>query len=199
MPVRSTQRHNLARRLLNACEGKNALSAFFVISAMESSFFPIPIDVAMIPLGIAQKSRIWLVVLVGAFGSVFGSLVGYLVGSLFYTTLGVWIISFYGLEVIVEEFRELFLQNGAMAIFVAGLSPIPFKIAAMLSGSMRMDIFVFLGLTMFVRFLRFSIMGLAILAFGDHLRKIIEQNFSTFAGILLLTMASGFLITPLLL
>ena len=184
-------------RLMRACEGKNALRAFFVVSALESSFLPVPIDLAMIPIGIAQRSRLWLVVLVGAAGSVLGSTIGYLTGALFYATLGKWIVSLYGLEAETLHLRELFLTNGMLALIVAGLSPLPYKLAALLSGSLGMNLAFFISVTFLVRFLRFTFMGLAIFMFGKHLKHAFQAHFGIVGVILLLTMIGGFLITLL--
>ena len=188
----------LVARAMNACKGANALRAFFVISAMESSFFPIPIDLAMVPIGIAQRSRMWLVVMIGTAGSVFGAALGYLTGALFFATLGQWLIELYGFDSQASHVRQLFLDNGFLAIAVAGLSPIPFKLAAILSGSMGMNLTFFLLATFGVRLLRFSLMGLMVYIFGRPLEKLMQTHFSIFGGLLLLTMVAGFLITPLI-
>jgi len=188
----------LGKRAIAACEGPKALTALFVVSAMESSFFPVPIDMAMIPIGIAQRSRMWLVVLVGTVGSVFGAALGYAVGALLYASIGGWLVSIYGLEAELSDFRYMFLANGGLALLIAALSPIPYKLAAIASGSMGMSLPFFIVATFAVRLIRFSLIGLVVFLFGSRLMVAFESRFGLVGGLLLLTMIGGILITPVL-
>src|SRR5690625_6721598 len=121
-------------RLIALCSGPRAISAFGVLSALESAVLPIPIDAVMIPLLLAQMRKLWTIVLIGTIGSVAGAALGYLVGAIFYETAGRAIIDFYGLSAEFESFRVTYANNGVLAIIVDGISPIPLMLGAILVG-----------------------------------------------------------------
>jgi len=157
--IETPTRPGITQRLMAACEGPNALRAFFGISVLESSFIPLPIDLAMIPLGIAQPQRMPLIVLIGALGSTLGAVIGYIVGAFFMATLGQWLIGLYGYQGDIEAFRALYDAQGWKAVVTAGITPLPFTVATVMSGASGMAFHVFLIAAFGVRLVRFALMG----------------------------------------
>lgn len=188
----------LYARLIGLCSGPRALSAFGVISALESAILPIPIDAVMIPLLLAQMRKLWMIVIIGTIGSVVGAALGYLIGAVFYETAGRAIISFYGLSAEFESFRATYADNGVLAVIVAGITPIPFKLAAILGGvaAMRFDLFLIAAFG--VRLLRFTVVALAVRLVGPSIQTVLEKHgwksFLAIAAVMIL----GFLAIPLL-
>lgn len=197
-PETSQTARGLYARLLGLCAGPRALSAFGVISALESAVLPIPIDAVMIPLLLAQMRKLWTIVLIGTIGSVAGAALGYLIGAVFYETAGRAIIDFYGLSAEFESFRVTYADNGVLAIIIAGISPIPFKLAAILGGvaAMRFDLFL---LTAFgIRLLRFTLVALAVRLIGPSVQTVLERHGWKSMIAVIAVMLLGFLAVPLL-
>ena len=193
------QKRTFMARMLEAWRGPYALPAFFGVSFLESSLLPVPIDLAMIPLTIAQRSRAYLVVLIGTLGSVAGALLGYLIGFAFLETLGRPLIALYGLEASFEEFSTVYMETGWIAVLVAGITPIPFKVAAIISGAAGMNLWVFLGAAIFIRFVRFSLMAGTILLFGKAAASLLDNHSRTVATLAIAATIGGILMVPLLL
>lgn len=188
----------LYARLIALCAGPRALSAFGVLSALESAVLPIPIDAVMIPLLLAQMRKLWTIVLIGTIGSVAGAALGYLIGAVFYETAGRAIIDFYGLSTEFESFRETYANNGVLAVIVGGITPIPFKLAAILGGvaAMRFDLFL---ITAFgVRLVRFALVALAVRLVGPSVQTVLERHGGKSMLAIVVVMLLGFLAIPLL-
>lgn len=183
-------------RLTEACRGPNALRAFFGVSILESSFVPIPIDLAMVPLGIAQPRNLPLIVLIGAVGSTIGAIIGYLIGAFFMATLGQWMIGLYGSSDDIESFRALYEAEGWRAVVVAGITPLPFTVATVLSGASGMAFHVFLAASFGVRLVRFALMGLMIRIFGVGIYRIMKKHTRGFTIVAIIATVLGFLALP---
>src|SRR5690625_3287517 len=185
-------------RLIALCSGPRAMSAFGVISALESAVLPIPIDAVMIPLLLAQMRKLWTIVLVGTIGSVVGAALGYLIGAVFYETAGRAIIDFYGLAEEFESFRVTYADNGVLAIIVAGITPIPFKLAAILGGvaAMRFDLFLLAAFG--IRLLRFALVALAVRLVGPSIQTVLARHGWKSMLAIIAVMLLGFLEIPLL-
>jgi membrane protein YqaA with SNARE-associated domain len=194
-----TPKRTYMTRMLEACRGPYALPAFFGVSFLESSLLPVPIDLAMIPLTLAQRSRAYLVILIGTLGSVAGALLGYIIGFAFLETLGRPLIAFYGLEASFEEFSSVYMETGWIAVLVAGITPIPFKVAAIISGAAGMNLGVFLMAALFIRFVRFSMMAGVVLLFGKAATSLMDNHSRTVSILAILLTIGGIFMVPLLL
>ncbi len=194
-----TEKNRLLERLMLACRGRHALPAFFGISFLESSLLPVPIDLAMVPLGLAQPRRLWLIALVGALGSVAGALLGFMIGALAFDLIGVRVIEAYGMNTQFDAFRAEFAETGWLAVVVAALTPIPFKFGAILAGSLSMPIHIFVGVAFGARLLRFGMMALMIRVFGAGLNLVIKNHSRGFTILAVAATVLGIAITPLIL
>jgi membrane protein YqaA with SNARE-associated domain len=158
------------------------------VSFVESSFFPIPPDAMLIPMGLARPQRAWFYATVCTLTSVAGGVLGYVIGAALYDTIGQWLIQIYGYGEKAEAFREAYRQYGAWIIVLKGLTPIPYKIVTITSGLADYPIIPFILLSFVARGMRFYLVAFLIHRFGDRARKIIEERlefWTVAAGILL--------------
>jgi membrane protein YqaA with SNARE-associated domain len=170
----------------------NALRALGVVSFAESSFFPIPPDVMLIPMVIAQRHRAWLIAAVCTIASVLGAIAGYAIGFFLFETLGMWVIHLYGLEDKVVQFKAFYDEYGLMVILVKGLTPIPFKLITIMSGAMQFDILTFIGACIVTRGFRFFIVAALLRAFGEPIRAFIEKRLTLVFLAFLALLIGGF-------
>jgi membrane protein YqaA with SNARE-associated domain len=158
------------------------------VSFVESSFFPIPPDAMLIPMGLAQPKRAFFFATVCTVTSVAGGVLGYVIGALLYDSVGLWLISLYGYGQKVEAFREAYREWGAWIILIKGLTPIPYKIVTITSGLAAYPIVPFILLSVVARGMRFYAVAFLIYRYGERARKIIEERltlWATLAAILL--------------
>src|SRR5579871_1463469 len=104
------------------------------VAFAESSFFPVPPDIMLIPMALARPDRAWFYATVCTLASVVGGMLGYFIGAELYGSVGAWLIQLYGYGDKVETFREAYAQWGALIILVKGVSPIPYKLVTIASG-----------------------------------------------------------------
>ena len=126
---------------------RHAVPALAAISFAESSFFPIPPDVILVPMALANPPRARYYALVCTIASVLGGLLGYAIGALLYDTVGAWLISAYGYGERMDEFRAAYAEWGALIILIKGLTPIPFKLVTIASGFAGYDLLWFVVLS----------------------------------------------------
>jgi membrane protein YqaA with SNARE-associated domain len=158
------------------------------VSFVESSFFPIPPDAMLIPMGLAQPKRAFFFATVCTITSVAGGVLGYVIGALLYDSVGQWLIGLYGYGAKVEAFREAYRQYGAWIILIKGLTPIPYKIVTITSGLAAYPIVPFILLSIVARGMRFYAVAFLIYRYGERARAIIEERltlWATLAAILL--------------
>jgi len=147
----------------------------------ESSFFPIPPDILLIALAVAIPKRSLYYALVCSAGSVLGGCLGYLIGWQFMVGIGEKIISFYGLTEKVEYIRSLYMQYDALAIGIAGFTPIPYKVFTISAGALSINFSVFVIASLVSRSMRFFLVGWLIYRFGTGIQAFIEKIFQ-YAG-----------------
>src|SRR5262244_1069894 len=156
------------------------------VSFVESSFFPVPPDAMLIPLGLARPDRAFYYATVCTITSVAGGVLGYVIGAALYESVGQWLIQLYGYGAKVEAFREAYRQYGAWIILLKGLTPIPYKIVTITSGLAGYPIVPFILLSFVARGMRFYLVAFLIYRYGERARKIIEERLGfwvTLAGI----------------
>jgi membrane protein YqaA with SNARE-associated domain len=171
-----------------------AVWMLFFFSFVESSFFPIPPDVLLIPLVIANPKKTFKYVSVCTIGSVLGGIFGYLIGAFFMDTIGIKIISFYNAEEYFKYVSYLFNKYGVWAVGVAGLTPIPYKIFTIASGAFNFNLFSFTLTSFIARGLRFAIEGLLLYVYGEKIRIFIEKYFNFLTIVFVLLLVLGYVI-----
>ena len=172
-----------------------ALWALAIIAFVEASIFPIPPDVLMIPLILAQPKRAWLIATVALIASVAGGLLGYAIGAFFYESIGAPILESLGKGDAVLEFNDRFNDFGFWAVLVAGITPFPFKVITILSGWTAMPIGVFITTAIIARALRFYIVAALLWKFGTPIRDFIERRLGlVFVAFIILLLGGFFLV-----
>ena len=179
---------------IDAAHKPYALWILAVVAFAESSFFPVPPDVMLIPMSLARPQRAWLYATVCTAASVLGGILGYAIGALLYDTLGQWLIKVYGYGDNFEAFREAYAQWGAWIILIKGLTPIPFKIVTIASGFAGYNLFYFVVLSLITRGARFFLEAELLRIYGEPIRGFIEERLTLVTTGFLAAIVGGFLI-----
>jgi membrane protein YqaA with SNARE-associated domain len=153
------------------------LAALFVLSFVESSFFPIPPDPLLMALALGAPRRWLLIAAVCTAASVLGGLFGYFIGAFFYDQVGVPVFEWYGIADKVDEVRGSFRDQGAMAVFLAALTPIPYKLITITAGAAGMDIPAFTAWSVLGRGMRFFAVAGLIGWKGEAIAGFVENHF----------------------
>jgi membrane protein YqaA with SNARE-associated domain len=185
---------NLYNKCLNLAAHKSSKYYLAFVSFIESSFFPIPPDVMIVPMVISKKNDFLKIFLIATLFSVLGGIFGYLLGSFFYD-IAMQIMSFYGYEDKVTYLKNsLNHGNGFYAwlgiLFLAGFTPLPYKVFTIVSGLISFNLPVFIFISIVSRGLRFFIISYLSYKFGDLFTKFMNQNGSkwfTIVGILIVS------------
>ncbi|MDR2191269.1 MAG: DedA family protein [Endomicrobium sp.] len=187
----------LMRRLYNWTVGwsdrKSSSYALFAIAFMESSFFPIPPDVLLIPLVAAQPKKWWKKALVCVLGSVCGAFLGYAIGYLFYETAGIAIVNFYDLSEAVKIVGEKYGENAFFTIFAGAFTPIPYKAMTISAGIFKISLFTLFIASVIGRGMRFFMVAGALRIFGVQIKNVIEKYFNILSIIFFVLLVGGFI------
>ena len=175
-----------------------ALWALAVVAFVESSFFPIPPDVIMIPMIIAAPRRAFLIAGVATVASVLGGLFGYYIGYGLFEAVGRPIFEFYGKDAAVAEFSAKFNDYGPWAVLVAGVTPFPFKVITIMSGVTGLSLPVFIISAVVARALRFFIVAALLWKFGEPIRDFIERRLGLMFIVFCVLLFGGFAMIGLL-
>lgn len=146
-----------------------------LISFAESSFFPLPPDLMLIPMILADRAKAWWLASLCTISSVFGGLVGYAIGYFLFETIGEWIIQTYHLENAFSHFQSDFQAWGFWIIVLKGLTPIPFKLVTIASGVAGLNLTQFVAASLIARSFRFFLLAGLLWFFGDWARTFIER------------------------
>jgi membrane protein YqaA with SNARE-associated domain len=176
--------------VIRMSEHPKSLWALAGVSFAESSFFPIPPDLMLIPMIIAQRAKAWLIAGVCTIASVVGGFLGYAIGYFFFETLGKWVIDLYGLQGGFAEFQHQFNEYGLWIILIKGLTPIPYKLVTIASGAAHFDLLTFGLASLVTRGGRFYIVAGLLYVIGQPARVFVEKHLTlvttAFAAIIVL-------------
>lgn len=155
---------------------RNARWALAGVSFAESSFFPIPPDVLLIPMVLANRQKAWEFAAICTIASVIGGVFGYAIGAFLYDTVGVWVVNLYNLQDKMETFRRYYTEWGIWIIVLAGFTPIPYKVFTIASGLAAYDLGLFVLLSAIGRGGRFFLIAGLLYYFGEPIRSFIERR-----------------------
>jgi membrane protein YqaA with SNARE-associated domain len=188
----------MLRRIYDWCIGAAdkpyALWILAAVAFAESSFFPIPPDVMLLPMSLARPQRAWLFATLCTVASVAGGLLGYAIGAVLYDSIGQWLINLYGLSDKVEAFRASYAEWGALIIIGKGLTPIPYKLVTITSGFAGYNIWLFILCSIIARGGRFFVVAVLLNRYGDVIRREIEKRLGLWVALGAAVLVLGFVI-----
>ena len=171
---------------------KNAVYYLFAVAFIESSFFPIPPDIMLIPMILAAKDNAWRYAGIATIASVLGGYFGYAIGMFFFEIIAKPLIEFYHLMPQFEEFKSYYAQYGSWIVFGAGITPFPYKIITIASGAVSLNLTVFTIASVLARGLRFYIIAALLYKFGTPMKSFIEKNLGLLSILFFIALITGF-------
>tara|TARA_B100000575_G_C22962812_1_gene556156 strand:+ start:51 stop:635 length:585 start_codon:yes stop_codon:yes gene_type:complete len=183
---------------LSKSSHKNATWFLGIISFAESSFFPIPPDIILIPMVLAKKTKAFMYALICTLSSVSGGILGYLIGLLLFNSIGIILISFYHLSDAVDDFKNYYNTYGVWMVMVAGFTPFPFKVITIASGLFQLNFFVFIISSIISRGLRFYLVSALLYFYGERIKIFIDKYFNFLTIMFLVLLFGSFLFIKVL-
>ncbi len=180
-------------KLWDLAARKGAEKVLMLVAFTESIFFPIPQDLLLIPMGLAQRKKVFRLATICLIFSVLGGVTGYLIGLFFMELVGMAIIGFYGLVEQYETIQVWYDRYDAWAVAVAGISPIPYKVCSLSAGAFRINLAVFIIASVLSRGARFYLIAGLIYWQGDRARLFLEKRMDKFIVATLMLVLLGFI------
>ncbi|MCK8463593.1 DedA family protein [Aliiroseovarius sp. S1339] len=177
---------------MGLADTRHALWALALVAFMESSVFPIPPDVLMIPMIIARPSRAFVIATVALVASVIGGAFGYFIGWGLFESVGQPVLEFYGKTDEFGHFADTYNKWGAWAVLIAGVTPFPYKVITILSGSTGLNFGVFMVASVIARGLRFFVVAALLWKFGAPIRDFIERRLGLMFILFVVILLGGF-------
>lgn len=178
--------------VMGLAAGRHAPAALTGISFIESSFFPIPPDVMLIPMVIARRTKAWLFASLATIGSVLGGLFGYFIGAVLFEAVAQPIIAFYHYEQAFENLQGWFAEGGLLLVFIAGFTPIPYKVFTIASGVVGLNLPIFILGSIISRGARFFIVAGLLYWFGAPIKEFIEKRLGLMTVVFTVLLVGGF-------
>ncbi|PWG18324.1 YqaA family protein [Salibaculum griseiflavum] len=177
---------------MSMADHPRALWVLAAVAFIESSVFPIPPDVLMIPMILAAPRRAWLIATVCLVSSVAGGMLGYAIGAFAYESIGQPILEALGKGDSMAAFNQRFNDVGFWAVLIAGLTPFPYKVITIMSGWTAMPLGTFVVTSILARGLRFFIVAALLWKFGAPIRDFIERRLGLMFILFCLLLIGGF-------
>lgn len=171
---------------------ERAPQALFWVSFIESSFFPIPPDVMLVPMVIAQRLKAWWYATVATIGSVLGGAAGYAIGYFFFEQIGRPILEFYGKAESFGEFTTWFNEWGVWILIIKGMTPFPYKVLTITAGVTHMPFIEFMLASVVARAMRFYLVAGLLYFFGEPIREFIEKRLTLVTTAFVVLLVLGF-------
>jgi len=168
------------------------------ISFAESSFFPIPPDILLIPMVLARRDKWLQLSILCTLSSVIGGLVGYAIGYFLYEAVGRAIVDIYHLQDQFDAFQHLFQDYGAWIVIIKGMTPIPYKLITIAAGVAKLDLLTFVFASVISRFMRFFLVALLLRLFGAPIQAFIEKRLKLVTSAIAVLLVGGFLVLKLI-
>ena len=167
---------NLYNKIIGKSAKPGAEYLLGIIAFCESSFFPIPPDLVLIPMVLSRPKKWIRIGVIATFFSVLGGVFGYFIGIFLWEFIGEPIIHFYKLSDEFLIFQNSYNSKGAIIVFLAGISPIPYKLITIASGGLGLNIYIFILASVLSRGFRFFIIAIVISLFGEKAKIFLEKN-----------------------
>ena len=186
----------MLRRIYNWCiDAADKPYALWILGAVafaESSFFPIPPDIMLLPMSLARPARAWLFASLCTIASVAGGVLGYAIGYFLFDAVGRPVLEFYHAMTRYDDFKAGFDRWGAWIIIIKGMTPIPYKLVTIASGVAHFDLLAFIGASIVSRSLRFFLIAAVLWWFGDAARDFIERRLTLVTSVFAVLLVGGF-------
>lgn len=169
------------------------------VAFIESSVFPIPPDVMLIPMVLAKRADAWKIAFICSIFSVLGGLFGYAIGLFFLQVIGESIISFYGYEDKFQRFVAAYDEWGGWIVAFFGLTPFPYKVITIASGAAQLNLMVFMIASVLSRSARFFLVAWLLMRFGEPIRTFIEKYLGLLTIVFFILLFGSFLVLKYLL
>jgi membrane protein YqaA with SNARE-associated domain len=184
----------LYARILAIAAGPNALAALLVVSFVESSFFPIPPDILLIPMILARPHQAFRLAALCTLASVMGGLLGYAIGYFLFDAIGRPILEYSHAMASYEALKAGFAEWGVWIIIIKGMTPIPYKLITIASGVAQFDLVAFVGASIVSRSIRFFLVAVVLWYFGDAARQFIERRLTLLTTLFAAAIVGGFVV-----
>lgn len=171
---------------------RNAPLALFVVAFVESSFFPIPPHIMLIPMVLANRAKAWTYAAITTVGSVLGGIAGYAIGYFLYESIGKRVLDLYGYADKFASFAAQYNDYGAWIVFFAGVTPFPYKVITIASGVTQLSFMVFMLASVVARGLIFSVIAGLIYWFGAPIQAFIEKRLGLVLTVFTVLLFGGF-------
>ena len=181
----------LYARILDIADGPHALLALLAVAFAESSFFPIPPDVLLIPMILARPSQAFRLAAYATLASVVGGMLGYAIGYFLFDAIGRPILEYNHAMGSYEALKAGFAQWGVCIIIIKGMTPIPYKLVTIASGVAHFDFASFVGASIVSRSLRFFLLAALLWWFGDAARAFIERRLMLVTSVFAILLVGG--------
>jgi membrane protein YqaA with SNARE-associated domain len=185
---------SLYGRVMALAGSQNAVWWLALIAFAESSFFPIPPDVLLIPMVLARPDRAWRYALVCTLASVVGGAFGWLIGYALFDQLAQPILAMYGYGAKYAAFQQSFQEWGLWIILIKGLTPIPYKIVTIASGAAHFNFVTFMAASVATRGGRFFLVAVLLHFFGAPVKDFIERRLTLVTSLVAVGIVGGFLL-----
>ena len=190
--------NNLYTRVLALSAGPHAPWWLAAISFVESSFFPIPPDVLLVPMVAARPDRAWRLAAICTAGSVLGGMLGYAIGFAFYDQVALPLIRLYHYEAAADAFVESMRTYGVWIILAKGLTPIPFKLVTIACGIAHLNLVTFVLACSVTRGARFFLEAALLRRYGASVLAVVEKRLALVTVITVLAVVAGFVLLKVL-
>lgn len=178
--------------ILKVAGHRHALWALAAVSFIESSFFPIPPDILLIPMVLAAPRRAWLIAGVCTLASVAGGYLGYAIGYFAFDAIGQRVLEFYHAMDKYQALKSSFAEWGAWIIVLKGMTPIPYKLITIASGALKFNLVAFTLASLISRSLRFFLVAALLRRFGEPIRAFIERRLMLVTTLFAIALVGGF-------
>ena len=186
----------MMRRLYNwmmqAAGDDRAPWALAIVSFIESSFFPIPPDIMLIPMALSRREKAWWYATIATVSLVLGGLLGYAIGYYAYEAIGLPILEFYGKAHALDSFVAFVHAYGFEAVVLKGMTPIPYKLVTIAAGIAHMDLWSFIMASIIARAMRFFLVAGLLYWFGQPIREFIERRLTLVTTVFVVLLVGGF-------
>lgn len=183
---------NIYDYMLKLSASKNAMMFLFLVSFVESSFFPIPPDIMLIPMVLATPKAAFKIAGLTTVASVLGGYFGYIIGFGFFELIAEPILNAYNAMDKFREFETYYHDYGAWIVFAAGITPFPYKIITIASGAVHLNLFVFTIASVLARGIRFYFIAWLLKKYGEPMKIFIEKNLGWLSVLFFLLLIGGF-------